>query len=36
MTMPDNKVHCAAFLLNEAAALGIAVGTDGRALARAA
>jgi len=29
MTMPDNKVHCAAFILREAAAAGIKVGTDG-------
>jgi hypothetical protein len=29
MTMPDNKVHCAAFLLREALALGIRIGTDG-------
>jgi hypothetical protein len=29
MTMPDNKVQCAEFVLREALALGIRVGTDG-------
>ena len=30
--MPDNKVHCAEFVLREALALGIRVGTDGSEL----
>jgi hypothetical protein len=29
MTMPDNRLRCAEFVLNEALALNIRVGTDG-------
>lgn len=32
MTTSDNKAHCAAFVLREALALNICVGTDGNEL----